>query len=646
MDNRYTEIVEYYVKQAFEQMYAYDANDEKYEAFASKWSGFAIENMKQALEQGEGDDRLCAMFALSFSNMPDAERLLLPFLHSRRLEERCISAIALGMSNNEHAYPFLETLMLSGLSLDERLPTSQGDDQEPGLSKGLLLCDFYRQKMITLLEHRDSPTLIWTLTQALKAIWALERSSYPVFMAENCYASLLFILGQRGVFTVVDDVGFIPAYKRVAMIYLALGYLHIEANPTLMRAVFDKETRQNIAQCLHEFFQLDEHEIHRCIQSFFHEGGILSAFRNHETNEAIEQALDRGFTVKMEDYSEVAYEEEEEEKKEESIQQVEPSNRCVYRGHALPVFSLSWSPDGKQIVSGSADKTAQVWNCQTGKRTVLFKEHTASVNVVAWSPNGQWVASGGSDNRMFIWEAQSGNIITKYEKHAGWICNGLAWSPDGTLIASASWDSTVHVWEALTGKTRSIYRGHNGVVTSVAWSPDGTRIVSGGGYPECAIHVWESATGHLIYVYKDHMQDTEKIRPLPAALLKDEYDEAWGRGPSSVRSLAWSPDGQWIASVGLRNVFRVWNAQTGENRLALSQNRTIGSLVWSARSQFLSAASWDGLDVWKLDQKRVMSTYIPSNRSLLLAATYSPDHGSLAVGGLNPDICVWHIETS
>jgi len=36
-------------------------------------------------------------------------------------------------------------------------------------------------------------------------------------------------------------------------------------------------------------------------------------------------------------------------------------NAFIYRGHSGPVWTVAWSPDGKRIASGSADKTVQVW---------------------------------------------------------------------------------------------------------------------------------------------------------------------------------------------------------------------------------------------------------------------------------------------
>lgn len=639
MENRYTRLVPDSVRRAFEEIYAYGANDEKYEGFAGKWGGLTTENFQEALENGEGDDRLCAMFVLSASSLPDAATLLLPFLQSDRREERCVSAIALGMRKDERAFPYLEALLLEGLSIDERMHASERKDHQ--VLEGIFVCDKFRPKAVQLLEPWHSPTVEQTMVQAIKALWALENSPAHFFSGGYYFETLIYALGQKGLFTALDEVGFAPSYHTIALVYLALGHFQIQAQPTLMRAVLrSQELRQRIGQFLENTFGLSGEQTERCIEAFYRESLVRRSYREHQnetemlaTPPVIEELEDPNLVDAFEEQK------EQQEREEESIEEREPTCVCVYRGHSLLIWSLAWSPDGTQIVSAGADATAQVWKSQTGEQTGIFTGHEASVNVVAWSPDGQWIASGGSDNRVFLWEARSGERVRVYTKQSAWIYSGLAWSPDGALLASASWDGTVHIWEALTGKTRVIYRGHQGVVTAVAWSPDGTHIVSGGGYPECAVHVWNATTGQLTLLYKAHMEDVEKVRPLSPVVL--DRDEAWGRGPSSVRSLAWSPDGRWIASVGLRGVLRVWNAHTGEDLIARDQNRTSGPLAWSAESRNLITATRIGVDVWDIEQKRVMINYTPVNRYEVTALGCSPDRTLLAAGGEYPSVCVW-----
>ncbi|HEU5384064.1 MAG TPA: hypothetical protein VFV38_52385 [Ktedonobacteraceae bacterium] len=639
MNKRYMSLAPEYARHAFETWYAYGANDEKLEEFVGKWGGVSYEHFKYALEQGRGDDRLCAMFALGASAHPDAARVLFPFLHSTQRDERCISAIALGMRHDTRSYPFLENLILEGVSQEERVDAFGKGDQEA--LQGLFLCDRFRPKAVELLETWHSPTFIQTLIQALQVLWVLEKTSSQFSVEGRTYDTLCYALGQRGVFSILDTLDFPLAYRRIAMIYVALGALQVRPEPTFMRSVLKRET--SIRNFVNEKFRVDPEEAQSCIETFYQESEVRRAYRSGMDEQTIEGHLAEHF-IGASDVEHFFQEidRDEEMPEEKRIEQREPVCVCVYRGHDSAVWSLAWSPDGVQIVSGGADTTAQVWNWRTGEQTSLFRGHKACVTAVAWSPDGQWIASGGCDNHVFVWHARTGEILTTYTKHTAWIGNGLAWSPDGRYLASASWDKSVHIWEAKTGKTCLRYQKHGGVVTSVAWSPDGTQVVSGGGYPECAIHVWNASTGHLNVIYKAHMQDTEGTRPLLKEVLTT--DETWARGPDSVRSLAWSPDSRWIASVGLRNVFRVWNAQTGEDLIARAQNRTNGPLTWSSDSSLLATGSQNGVDVWNIEQKSVMLNYAPAKRDAVMALAWSPDMRALVAGGEHPHVCVWEVD--
>src|SRR5436189_263290 len=75
----------------------------------------------------------------------------------------------------------------------------------------------------------------------------------------------------------------------------------------------------------------------------------------------------------------------------------EPKLRDTLRGHAGLVVSVSFSPDGRTLASGSHDKTIRLWDVQTGKGHAPLRGHTAPVLSVAYSPDGKTLASGSSD---------------------------------------------------------------------------------------------------------------------------------------------------------------------------------------------------------------------------------------------------------
>ena len=157
-----------------------------------------------------------------------------------------------------------------------------------------------------------------------------------------------------------------------------------------------------------------------------------------------------------------------------------PLDACeqVLTGHTNVVPSVSWSPNGQCIASGSWDNTVRIWDATTGHCDQVLTGHTDEVYSVSWSPNGQRIASGSWDKTIRIWDATTGHCDQVLTGHTGAVTSVL-WSPNGQSIASVSYDKTVRIWDATTGHCDKVLTGHTSDVNSVSWSPDGQRIASG-----------------------------------------------------------------------------------------------------------------------------------------------------------------------
>ena len=328
---------------------------------------------------------------------------------------------------------------------------------------------------------------------------------------------------------------------------------------------------------------------------------------------------------------------------EKAIRMHIPIGRTVYtyEGHMDEVRTVMWSPDGIHVVSGSTDKTAQVWTTiwqngliNGGATRLTYHGHARSVNTACWSPDGQRIATASLDSTVQVWDAATGNFLFTYSGHTNSV-RAVSWSPDGNYVASGAWDETVQIWRADTGGHVYTYHGHTDEVFTLAWSPDGTCIASGAA--DKTVRVWNVSTGATIVTYRGHSK--------------------------SVNTLAWSPDGQSIVSGSPDGTAQLWDATTGETRLTFTAHKSGASdgdtgsgeatvvydpqahgvlaVAWSPNGRRIAAGGKDNnVHIWDASTGNIIYTY-RGHADWLMALSWSPDGKYVASGSVDKKVRVW-----
>lgn len=307
---------------------------------------------------------------------------------------------------------------------------------------------------------------------------------------------------------------------------------------------------------------------------------------------------------------------------------------------APPVLgAMDWSPDGRWLVVAGRGELL-VLDGSSLERVQRLSGAPRRIEAIRFSPDGRWLAVAGGDpgvRGVFQrWDVGTWRR-TAHADMGHDVLQAIDWHPDGTRVALGSPDRSVRVVSAQAGNVLVAAPVHSDWVLGVAWVDDGRRLVSGG--RDRSLRLLDGGTLHLIDVINREGEPIGRVMRRPGseqvafagmesrarlyqAFVRPPAADP-GQDPNHVRefdawaggttAMAFSPDGQWIATAGAPRGVTVQKVEGGGRVVTLGGHEgPVFGMAFAPSGRRLATGGWEGrLRVYALPEGTLVTNRVP-----------------------------------
>ncbi|UYV80652.1 TBL1XR1 [Cordylochernes scorpioides] len=239
-----------------------------------------------------------------------------------------------------------------------------------------------------------------------------------------------------------------------------------------------------------------------------------------------------------------------------------------------PIFALKWNKKGNYILSSGGDKTNIIWDVFNGQCAQRFAFHTAPALDIDWKTDTVF-ASCSSDNSIQVCEVGVEKPLKTFNGHTNEV-NAIKWDPQGNLLASCSDDVSIKIWNMEKDTCIHDFKDHVKEVYTIAWTPTGpgtkypnANLTLGSASFDSTIRLWDVERGACLHTLTEHMKP--------------------------VYSIAFSPDGKYLASGSFDRYIYIWSTQSGQILHSYRASGGIFELNWNTRGDMIGVSATDSL---------------------------------------------------
>jgi len=282
-----------------------------------------------------------------------------------------------------------------------------------------------------------------------------------------------------------------------------------------------------------------------------------------------------------------------------------------------PIFCLSWTPEGRRLITGASSGEFTLWNGLTFNFETILQAHDSPVRAMQWSHNDVWMVTGDHGGYIKYWQSNMNNV-KMFQAHKEPV-RRVSFSPTDAKFASCSDDGTVRIWDFQRCHEEKVLRGHGADVKCVDWHPHKGIVVSGSKDSQQPIKLWEPKSGQVLHTIHAHK--------------------------STVMDCAWNNNGNWLVTASRDHLLKLFDIRNLKEEMQTfrGHKKEVSAVKWHPvhEGMFSSGGSDGSVMFWSVGADKEIGGIEQAHESIVWCLAWHPVGHILTTGSNDHTVKFW-----